>query len=129
MIVDDAPDQVELMKTVFNMVDPSLQITAVNDGDAALNLLRTSKRPRVVLLDLRMPKMSGLEVLQHIKSDPNLKTIPVCAFSSSDDPKDVRDAYTHGASFYFRKPSGIDQIVKFAEHFRSLWFDFASQSK
>ena len=129
MIIDDAPDQIELMKTVFNMVDSSLQITSVNDGDEALRLLRTNKRPRVILLDLRMPKMSGQEVLEKIKADPALRTIPVCTFSSSDDPKDIRDSYTNGASFYFRKPSGIDDIVKFAEHFRALWFDFASQCK
>ena len=128
-IIDDAPDQIELMKTVFNMVDSSLQITSVNDGDEALRLLRTNKRPRVILLDLRMPKMSGQEVLEKIKADPALRTIPVCTFSSSDDPKDIRDSYTNGASFYFRKPSGIDDIVKFAEHFRALWFDFASQCK
>lgn len=128
MIIDDAPDQIELMRTVFHMVDPTLKITSANDGDEALHLLRTDPdtRPRVILLDLRMPKMSGHEVLMAIKADPELKSIPVCTFSSSDDPKDIGDAYANGTSFYFRKPSGLENIVKFAEHFKALWFDFAS---
>ena len=129
MIIDDAPDQIELMQTVFYMIDSTLRIATVNDGADALEHLRASpqNRPKVILLDLKMPRMSGQEVLENIKADPTLKTIPVCAFSSSDNPKDILGAYERGASFYFRKPSGIDQIVKFAEHFKAIWFDFAAQ--
>jgi len=131
MIIDDAPDQIELMCTVFNMIDQRLEIVTATDGEEALQILRSDRRslPRVILLDLRMPRMNGQELLAEIKSDPLLKHIPICAFSSSDDPKDIRQAYANGASFYFRKPSGLDQIVKFAEHFKSLWFDFASHSE
>jgi|GEM_PF-3779246 len=75
-----------------------------------------------------MPKTTGHEVLASLKADSLLKRIPVCAFSSSDSPKDIFEAYDKGASFYFKKPTGIDQLFKFSEHFRALWFDFVAGS-
>lgn len=128
MIVDDAPDQLELMKTVFHMVDPNLKVITAHDGDEALAILRQQGQthPNVILLDLMMPKKTGHEILHEIKQDPKLRSIPVCTFSSSDNPRDIQIAYEEGSSFYFKKPSGIDQIFKFAQHFKALWFDFAS---
>ncbi len=130
MIVDDAVDQVELMRTVFKMVDPSLEIISASDGDEAMNLLRSDPKrlPKVILLDLRMPKKTGHEILTEIKSDPALRRIPVCTFSSSDRPGDIRESYERGASFYFRKPTGLEELTKFAEHFKGLWYDFASHN-
>jgi len=128
MIVDDADDQLQLMKNVFRIVDPTLQIVTADSGDAALKHLRapSTKLPKVILLDLRMPRKSGQEVLSELKADPLLKRIPVCIFSNADIESEVCDCYDRGASFYFKKPSGLDSLKKFSEHFRGIWFTFAS---
>jgi two-component system, chemotaxis family, response regulator Rcp1 len=130
LIVDDAKDQIELMRAVFNMVDPSLNIISALDGDAAIRLLRSRPEalPTVILLDLKMPRKSGHEILSELKVDPALRQIPVCTFSSSDFSEDVRESYLRGASFYFKKPAGIEQLMKFAHHFKGLWFDFAAHA-
>lgn len=128
MIIDDGADQVQLMRTVFRMVDPSLQIIAANDGEAAIHLLRADLEhlPKVILLDLRMPRKSGNEILKELKCDSELKRIPVCLFSNADLEDDVRQAYELGASFYFKKPSGLDELHEFVATFTKLWFRFAS---
>lgn len=127
MIIDDSLDQMELMLAIFSMVDPNLTIIKAMNAEYALKLLKSREEelPRVILLDLKMPKITGLELLAQLKNDSILKTIPICAFSSSDNPKDIRMAYELGASFYFKKPTGLDALKKFAEHFRAIWFDFA----
>lgn len=128
LIVDDALDQLKLMESVFQAVDPSLIIQGVQSGDEALTRLRSDEqsRPKVMLLDLRMPGKQGLDVLKEIKADPELKKIPVCAFSNGDIPKDVCDCYENGASFYFKKPCGFDELIQFATNFKNIWFKFAS---
>lgn len=128
MIVDDATDQLELMRTVFRMVDPSLRVSTVQSGDEALRCLRRDldARPQVVLLDLRMAGKPGLDVLKEMKADSGLKRIPVCVFSNGDVQKDVCDCYEHGASFYFKKPIGLEALKKFIEQFRDVWFKLAS---
>jgi len=128
MVVDDSSDQIELLKIVFAMTTPSLQITTAYDGDQALDMLRSNAtpRPKVVLMDLRMPRKNGLETLQVIKNDPLLKTIPVCIFSSGDIEADICNAYSHCASMYFTKPTGITALKSFAKDFTRLWFNFAS---
>lgn len=130
MIIDDTVDQVRLMRMIFGMVDPSIEIVTAQDGDEALQLLRRDPKrlPKVILLDLKMPKKSGHEVLSEIKSDPLLKRIPVCTFSVGDSPGDVRESYERGASFYFKKPSGLDELKRFVEHFKGLWYEFASHN-
>jgi CheY-like chemotaxis protein len=128
MILDDAEDQLQLMQLVFGMVDAELKIVAVQSGEVALEILRThpDRLPKVVLLDLRMPGMHGLEVLKEIKADPALRRIPVCAFSNGDVAADVCECYENGASFYFKKPVGLPELKKFAERFSSVWFEYAA---
>lgn len=128
MIIDDADDQLQLMRSVCGMIDPMLEIVTADSGDAALKRLRTptNKLPKVILLDLRMPGKSGQEVLSELKADPLLKRIPVCIYSNADLESEVCDCYERGASFYFKKPSGLDSLKKFMDHFRGVWFTFAS---
>ncbi len=130
LIVDDSLDQLQFIERLFRMVDPSLKVITATDGDKALSLLRsTPERPKVILLDLRMPGKSGQEVLSEIKSDQYLQTIPVCAFSNGDVQNDICECYRLGASFYFQKPAGLDESKKFADSFRAIWFGFASFCK
>lgn len=128
MIIDDAPAEIQLMRECLNMVDPSILLVSANSGDEAIQQLRTGQNglPKVILLDLRMVRKSGLEVLSELKCDPSLKKIPVCMFSNGARERDVVDAYEKGASFYFKKPDGIEDLKKFLEHFIGIWFRFAS---
>lgn len=127
LIVDDAVDQLELMRSVFSLVDSSLRVITAKDGDEALRLLRDPEtRPSVVLMDLRMPSRSGHEILSEIKGDPALRRIPVCTYSNGDIPSDVLQSYEGGASLYFRKPGGLEDLLKFAEQFKGIWFEFAA---
>lgn len=127
MIVDDSTDQLQLMRMVFKMVSPELRIVTASDGNEALNALRAGgELPKVILLDLRMPGKSGQEVLREIKMDPSLKLIPVCAFSNGDVQQDICECYELGASFYFQKPTGLNELKKFANTFSLIWFNIAS---
>ena len=127
LIVDDAEGHLEFMKIVFDMVDPNLKIDISDSGEEALSKIRNiSKRPRVVLLDLKMPGKGGLETLQEIKTCPELKKIPVCMFSNGDVLSDVEQCYENGANFYFKKPYGLDACTEFVEVFTKLWFEFAA---
>lgn len=129
LIVDDTDDQLEFMKIVFNMVDPNLKIDISSSGDEAIEKISDpTKRPKIVLLDLKMPGKSGLETLIEIKADPKLREIPICMFSNGDIHQDVKQCYLGGASFYFKKPCGLDSNIEFAENFKKLWFEFASLS-
>jgi CheY-like chemotaxis protein len=127
MLVDDGKDQIALMRRVFYHVDPSIGVSSAMDGDEALKMLRSGSmpRPHVILLDLKMPKKDGIEVLKELKADDSLRTIPVCVFSSGDLADDIRAAYENCASFYFCKPSGLEALKAFAQSFKSIWFDFA----
>jgi CheY-like chemotaxis protein len=127
MIVDDAGDQLQLMKIVCKMVDPKIQVVAAKSGGAALEFLRRDLRnlPKVILLDLRMPGRSGLEILSELKSDPVLKKIPVCIFSTSDLNTDICDCYSRGASAFFVKPTGLRALKNFIQSFKVTWLELA----
>jgi len=131
MIIDDAEDQIALMRAVFGMIDQSVNIISATDGDDAIAMLRScgQPKPKVILLDLRMPKKDGLEILSELKADAELKLIPVCIYSNAEHQSDVQNSYAQNASFYFRKPSGIEELTDFAKHFKGLWFTFASLSE
>jgi response regulator RpfG family c-di-GMP phosphodiesterase len=127
MIIDDSIEQIRLMEAIFSMVAPSIEIQSSLDGDEALETLRMNPtdRPVVILLDLRMPKRDGIEILRELKADPELRTIPVCMFSNGDVESDIRHSYEGHASTYIKKPTGIDDLKHFAECFSSIWFRFA----
>jgi chemotaxis family two-component system response regulator Rcp1 len=128
MIIDDSADQVLLMKAAFKMVDPLLTVTTIGSCEEALDLLTRdpASRPKVILSDLRMRGKDGREFLKEIKADPVLRVIPVCVFSNGEIEADICDCYASGASFYFKKPLGLDALKTFLQHFKSLWFDFAA---
>lgn len=128
MIVDDATDQVYLMKMLISMIDPKIQLSSASNGEQALRMLRADPplRPNVIILDLKMAGKTGLEILKELKSDVHLKRIPVCIFSNGEFEADICDAYDLGASFYFKKPVGLVELKKFIEYFIGIWFHYAS---
>lgn len=118
LLVEDDPADAELTVRALQRANIANPIRVVRDGQEALDLMfgegayagHGNVRPRVVLLDLKLPKVSGLEVLQRLKSDPNMRTIPVVVLSSVRDEPDVREAWTLGANSYIVKPLDFEQF-------------------
>lgn len=128
MIVDDSRDQLELMRVAFKMVAPHLKITTCNSGEQAFHQMASQADclPKVILLDVKMPGKSGMEILSEFKADPNIKKIPVCMFSNGDLQRDICHSYDIGASSYFKKPTGLDELKGFINYFSHIWFKYCS---
>lgn len=108
LIVDDIPVNIILLKTMLARTNVRI-LTAVN-GEDALNMVRTSK-PDLVLLDIQMPIMNGLEVLQKIKSDPQLKSTVVIMVSAYTSQEDIEKSMSLGAAGFIKKPVIMDNLI------------------
>jgi CheY-like chemotaxis protein len=119
LLVEDNPHDVELILHVFRWCNLSDQVRVAWDGKEALDYLfgcgefagrDTGSKPKVILLDLKLPKVDGLEVIRRIKSEPATKTIPVVVFTSSNEDKDVVESYDLGVNSYIVKPVNFDEF-------------------
>jgi CheY-like chemotaxis protein len=113
LLVEDNADHAELVKRNLQDFQVANRLVHVEDGEAALDYLhgrgpyadrREAPRPHLVLLDLRLPRIDGLEVLKEVKNHPGLHTIPVVVLTSSDAERDMAQAYEHHANSYLTKP-------------------------
>lgn len=129
LVVEDDPNDVELMIQAFfenNMAD-SVQVA--RDGQEALDFLfrrrkfaeRSSGNPLVIILDLKMPKVNGLEVLGKIKADADLKLIPIVVFSSSSEERDLAECYSHGVNAYVVKPVDFREFIFVVREIGFFW--------
>jgi CheY-like chemotaxis protein len=118
LIVDDDPADVDLAREALEDSQVCSEMTVVNDGVEALAYLRGEGEyahallPDLILLDLKMPKKSGLEVLTEIKADEILRRIPVIVLTTSDAPDDILRAYDLQASCYITKPADLEEFVR-----------------
>lgn len=114
VVVEDNDDDARMTTMALRKIDPAPTITVVTDGAQAIEALTGSEaeRPRVVLLDLKLPKVHGLEVLQAVKSDPEAREIPVLVLTSSDEPSDVARARELGCAEYLCKPVDWDAYMR-----------------
>jgi CheY-like chemotaxis protein len=126
LLVEDNPDDAEITLRALGKHKVANRIIHVRDGTEALDFLyargeyasrRGASRPRLVLLDLKLPKVGGLEVLKSIKSDPELKIVPVVVLTSSSEERDLVESYQLGANSYLVKPIDFD---KFGEAMREV---------
>ena len=125
MMVEDDREQAELIIDTARVCRSAIRWGVIEDGEAALERLRAGagSRPGLVLLDLHLPKLDGIEVLRAIKGDPALKGLPVIIMSSSRDEADINAVYALGANCYIAKPGsfeGLCSLVRFLEAFLSL---------
>ncbi len=129
LLVDDNPDDIELTREA--LASSKIHISSLNvlyDGLEALAYLRRegkyadAKVPSVIFLDLNMPKKDGREVLQEIKADAALKTIPVVILTTSDDEQDVLQSYNLHANCYVRKPVNLGELIKVVQAIDTFWF-------
>jgi CheY-like chemotaxis protein len=130
MLVEDNPDHAELVMRTLENHRIANKIRHFTDGQTALDyLLRRAEfsdpastpRPHVILLDLRLPRVDGLEVLKAIKEDQALKGIPVVILTTSEAEKDVARAYNNHANSYLVKPLGYEEFRKLMEDLGFYW--------
>ncbi|MCI0455876.1 MAG: response regulator [Gemmataceae bacterium] len=127
LLVEDDPEQAELTRTSLRGGKVRNRLHWVEEGEDALAFLRRqgrhgkAPRPDLILLDLRLPGMSGLEVLAEIKQDPNLRRIPVVIMTSSDDEQDVLRAYDRHANCYVTKPVDMDKFIEVVRSIEDFW--------
>lgn len=130
LIVEDNPTDAELMVRVLRRAKVANAITVVEDGAEALDyLLGTGAHsdrpnhgtPRAVLLDLKLPKLSGLEVLRHIRSDDRLRHLPVVVVTSSSEEPDIAEAYRLGVNSYVVKPVEFERFAEAMTHVGLYW--------
>jgi CheY-like chemotaxis protein len=136
--VEDDPNDVLLLQRAFRKANAPLTIQAVTDGDKAVAYLAGVDEyadrekfplPAVVLLDLKMPRKSGLEVLQWIRSNAALRRAIVIIFTSSKHDEDVNKAYEIGANSYLVKPVGFDMLVDVAKMIQQYWINTNERPK
>jgi CheY-like chemotaxis protein len=129
LLVEDNPDDVELTLHALKKNKIVNPVKIVRDGQEALDyLFRKGKYeskdydlPNMILLDLKLPKVDGIEVLQKIKSDRKTKLIPVVVLTSSKEESDLMRSYDLGVNSYIRKPVDFDQFVETVRHIGFYW--------
>ena len=130
LLVEDNPNDAELALRALKKNNLANNVVVVNDGEEALNFIfargsysnRNMKSgPRVILLDLKLPKVDGLEVLKAIKSDERTKIIPVVVLTSSKEEKDMIESYKLGVNSYILKPVDFDKFVDSVRDLGMYW--------
>ena len=129
LMVEDDPQDVELTLTALAEYNLANEVVVTGDGEEALDYLycrgnfkaRTSENPAVLLLDLKLPKVDGLEVLQQIKSDEKLRMIPVVVLTSSREERDMVASYKLGVNAYVVKPVDFHEFVNAIKELGVFW--------
>jgi CheY-like chemotaxis protein len=129
LLVEDTPNDVELTLAALEENNLANEVVVVRDGAEALDYLyrrgifklRTTGHPAVVLLDLKLPKVDGLEVLQQVKGDPDLRSVPIVMLTSSREEQDLVRSYDLGVNAYVVKPVGFADFVTALKELGLFW--------
>jgi two-component system, response regulator len=124
LLVEDSPDDAELTIRTLRKHNLANNLRHLLDGEEALEFLFTSEAgnlPKIILLDIKMPKVDGIEVLRKLKSDPYRKIIPVVVLTSSKEHRDIIESYKLGVNAYIVKPVEFDKFVKVVYEIGSFW--------
>jgi CheY-like chemotaxis protein len=132
LLVEDSAEDVEATVRALRKAGLANPIHHCADGDEALDFLRhggryaggrDAPRPGVILLDLNLPGTDGREVLEAVKADDSLKSIPVIVLTTSTDERDVRRCYDAGANSYVKKPVDLDGFMEAIQRLSDYWFE------
>ncbi|MCG7855047.1 MAG: response regulator [Methanoregulaceae archaeon] len=129
LLVEDNPNDVELILHVFQWCNLGDRIHVAWNGEEALDYLfgtgpyegKPAWRPKVILLDLKLPKVDGLQVLRKIKENPQTRSIPVVVFTSSREERDIIESYNLGVNSYIVKPVQFDQFANVIRDMGLYW--------
>jgi CheY-like chemotaxis protein len=125
ILVEDNPDDEELALLALQQNHLGNNITVLRDGAEAVEYLlgenRLRSQPRLILLDLKLPKIDGLEVLRRLKADPRTRSIPVVMLTSSREERDLVESYRLGVNSYIVKPVDFDQFTQSVRQIGMYW--------
>ena len=135
LIADDDPDFREFVQVALKRTEFHGHFRQVEDGEQLLDYLDRRQgdpspksappRPALILLDLNMPRKNGLEALKEIRSNPELRSIPVVILSISDDSKDIQQSYLLGANTFITKPDSMESLFKIVNLLKEYWIKTA----
>ncbi|MBP6672735.1 MAG: response regulator [Bacteroidetes bacterium] len=123
LLVEDNPGDSRLIKEVFKDGKVANSLIIAKDGIEALTILKDPSKvfPDLILLDLNLPRKKGLDVLEEVKSDPNLKRIPVIVLTTSNDERDILKSYDLHASAYLTKPVDLNEFITVIRNLENFW--------
>ena len=130
LLVEDNPDDMALTLRTLGKAQLSGQVHVARDGLEAVEFLfgegahsgrNIAEKPKVILLDLKLPKLDGLEVLKRIKGDPRTKLIPVVVLTSSKEQRDIIESYQLGVNSYIVKPVNFERFSEAVRHLGHYW--------
>ena len=131
LLVEDNPDDVDLTLRAFRRSNVANEVVVVRDGVEALEYLFATGAyadrdaavlPQVVLLDLKLPRLDGLEVLERLRANPTTRLLPVVILTSSTEERDLVNGYSLGANSYVRKPVDFEQFAESVKQLGLYWF-------
>jgi two-component system, chemotaxis family, response regulator Rcp1 len=126
LLVEDNAGDVRLTREALREAEVAVDLVAVADGDQALEFLRgEGARPDLILLDLNLPRKNGLEVLEEIKGDPELRHTPVIMLTTSSSARDIAACYDRGVNCYVVKPLELDDFTRLVQEINRFWFEVA----
>ncbi|MBM3859952.1 MAG: response regulator [Verrucomicrobia bacterium] len=134
LLIEDNPADVEITLEAFRRSRSGTRVSVCRDGEDALDYLfqrgryargQNAPRPDMILLDLNLPKRSGLELLEQVKQHETLREIPVIVLTTSDRDDDVRRCYRLGANNYLTKPVQFDECVKLVATIQQYWLELS----
>jgi len=131
LLIEDSKADIDLICEAWQESVFKISVNSVRDGDQALKYLRQQKpfenalRPDLLILDLNLPRKDGWTTLEEIKSDKQLKAIPVIVFTTSESEEDVRRCYSLGANCYISKPFQYNELKEVFQTVEKFWFSVA----
>lgn len=134
LVVEDSDEDFTAFTRIMQELESPHQITRVCDGDEVLDYLynegayadlKTAPRPAIILMDLNLPGTDGRELIQQVKQDDNLKDIPIVAFTTSSNAKDIKACYSYGVNSYIVKPMGVALLRKTLRELLNYWLKYA----
>lgn len=129
LLVEDSPSDGELTLRALKKQNLANSVFWVKDGEEALDFIfcrgnytdRSNGTPRLILLDLKLPKVDGIEVLRAVKADPLTRTIPIVMLTSSQEERDIVESYKLGVNSYIVKPVDFDKFLEMVAHIGLYW--------
>ncbi|WP_018411375.1 response regulator [Methyloversatilis thermotolerans] len=126
LLVEDNPVDIDLTCRAFARSQMNNPIAVARDGEEALGCIARWEQgqeppPSLILLDINLPRVNGIEVLRHLKSHPRYRRIPVVVLTSSSEDRDLRDAYSLGVNSFIVKPVDFDRFVEAAGQIERYW--------
>jgi CheY-like chemotaxis protein len=132
LVAEDDPTDAFFFQRSFNRAGIPVTLHFVRDGQEAIDYLQGDRQfadraryplPHLVLLDLKMPRMDGFDVLEWVRKQPGLNGVLIVIFSASDEPEDINRAYGLGANWYLVKPHSMEELTELVGRFKRFWLE------